>query len=64
MFCLDIIKFTARREIFTVWGEISLAVREMVQDTYRDRSKAANPYFLNFNIKNENSKILNPSLDG
>jgi hypothetical protein len=28
------------------------------------RSEAANPILLNFNIKNENFKILNPSQDG
>jgi hypothetical protein len=36
-------RFTARGEIFTVWGEKSLAVRELVQDTYLARSEAANP---------------------
>jgi hypothetical protein len=56
MFCFDVIKFTARREIFTVRGEKSLCLRELVQDTYRARSEAANPYFLNFYIKNENFK--------
>jgi hypothetical protein len=35
--------FTAQREIFTIRGEKSLAVRELVQDTYRARREAANP---------------------
>jgi hypothetical protein len=34
MFCIDVIKFTARREIFTIRGEKSHAVKELVQDTY------------------------------
>jgi hypothetical protein len=40
--------FTAQREIFTVRGEKSLAVRELVQDTYRARSEAANPILFKF----------------
>jgi hypothetical protein len=34
--------------IFTVRGEKSLAVRELVQDTYRARSEAANPILFEF----------------
>jgi hypothetical protein len=48
MFCIDIIKFTVRREIFTVLGEKSLAVRELVQDTYRARSEGANSILFQF----------------
>jgi hypothetical protein len=48
MFCINIIKFTARGEIFTVRGEKSLAVQELVQDTYRARSEAANPIHIKF----------------
>jgi hypothetical protein len=64
MFCIYFIKFTTRREIFTVRREKYLAVRELIQDTYRARSEAANPVLFKFNIKNENFKILNPSPDG
>jgi hypothetical protein len=54
MFCIDVIKFTARWEIFTVRWEKSLAMRELVQGMYWARN------FLNFNIENENFKISNP----
>jgi hypothetical protein len=47
MFCIDVIKFTTRREISTVRGEKSLAVRELVQDTYRARSEASNTILFN-----------------
>jgi hypothetical protein len=40
--------FTAQGEIFTERGEKSLAVRELVQDTYRARSEAANPILFKF----------------
>jgi hypothetical protein len=53
MFSIDVIKFTARREIFTVRGEKSLALRELVQDTYRARSEAANTYFLTIEMKSK-----------
>jgi hypothetical protein len=43
--------FTPRGKIFTIRGEKSFAVRELVQDTYRERSEAANPILFNFNIK-------------
>jgi hypothetical protein len=47
MFCNDVIKFTAQRELFTVQEEKSLALRELVQDKYRVRSEAANPILFN-----------------
>jgi hypothetical protein len=64
MFCIDILKFTARRKIFTERGEKSLAVGELVRTRTRLGAKRPTLYFLNFNIKNENFKILNPSTDG
>jgi hypothetical protein len=48
MFCIDAIKFTSRREIFTVRREKSLAVRELVQNTYLAKSEAANPILYKF----------------
>jgi hypothetical protein len=39
-------------------------MRDLVQDTYRARNGTAKLYFLNFNIENENFKILNPAADG
>jgi hypothetical protein len=47
-FCIDIIKFTALREIFTVQGEKALAVWELVQDMYWARIEAANPILYKF----------------
>jgi hypothetical protein len=41
MFCIDIITFT-------VQGEKSLAMQEIVQDTYRARSEVANPVHFKF----------------
>jgi hypothetical protein len=57
MFCINVIKFTAWREIFTVRGEKSLAVRELVQDTYRARSEAANTILFNHLNETEIFKI-------
>jgi hypothetical protein len=54
MFCNDVIKFTARREIFTVRGEKSLAMRELVQDKYRAiGARRRTLYFLNIKMKSK-----------
>jgi hypothetical protein len=46
MFCIDVIKFTAWREIFTVRGETNLGLGELVQDKYQARNEAANTILL------------------
>jgi hypothetical protein len=58
MFCIDVIKFTARREIFTVRQEKSLAVRELVRDTYQAiGAKRQTLYFLTIKIKSKFLKL-------
>jgi hypothetical protein len=57
MFCINVIKFTARWEIFTVRQEKYLTVRELVQERTGLGAKRQTLYFLNFNIKNENFKF-------
>jgi hypothetical protein len=57
MFCIDVIKFTARREIFTVRGEKSLAVSELVQDVPGEEPSGKQYTFLTIEMKSKFLKI-------
>jgi hypothetical protein len=65
MFCIDVIKSTARREIFTAPRKISRHAGTCPGHVYTGLgAKRRTLYFLNFIIKNENFKMLNPLPDG